>query len=418
VSRLSGIRRRLQGWFGGSPSGVAPASDTANVDATRRIASAGVLVLVLIAVGLACWLGRWSTASAHGSGDTFWYTRMALTFAGEPRSDATVKAAQFVVDLGRGTDPGSWIKLAETIDPRYPAIFEARPLYPLVASLFVPSLGVNAMIAAALLGGVAFAVALGLSVRLMTGSAAAAVAAVVVAYILPSGGWLAFLYADGWMFAVWTAAIGLAIAHAVAGSRTSFAGFIAALAVLLETKSANGLVLVAALCALAILAHAGRWETHARVRHLAIAGLAIAGCQAIVGWLVGAPGLDVTLQDYFTRHFSISDVQDPLRLLLRRDLSIMPRLVVGWLTSPLPVLCAAAGLAALAWLRSTGSMVWLTAAAATLLTVLIHPQASEFPRLLAPVWISVAVGFVVVAMTTKRRIAAKSGPAQIPRSDQ
>lgn len=365
-----------------------------------------VFILGLVALGLACWLVRWSVAPTHASGDTFWYTRQALQLAGSSRSAATASAARFIVEQGRGASAQSWIQTADTIDPRYPAIFESRPVYPLVAAALVPILGVEAMVAAALLAGLAFAVALGLGIRAMTGSYVVGAVGVVVAYALPSGEWLAFLYADGWMLALWVSVIGLAAAFVASGRRPWMIAYALALAVLQETKSANGVVLIVAIAGVAVIAVVLRSEDRRRIGQLAMVGSLVVVAQLGIGMVVGAPGLAVTLQDYFTKHFSVPDVPDPLRMLLRRDASLLPRVLINSLADPRPVAAVAAGLAALAWLRTMTAAMWIAAAAATTLTVLIHPAPSEFPRLLAPIWISVAVGAAGAVAAGRSRIEA------------
>ncbi|MBI2775890.1 MAG: hypothetical protein HYX57_01300 [Chloroflexi bacterium] len=176
-------------------------------------------IALILALGASLWGIRWATTGDRASGDTFWYARQALRLAGESTTSATAEAARYIVNLGHGSDEAVWISMAETIDGRYPAIFDSRPVYPLVAAAFVPFIGLDGLVAAAFLAGLVFALAIGLVAYAVTGSRLASVAAVVLAYALPSGEWLAFLYADGWMMAFTVISLGCATAYLLRGGR-------------------------------------------------------------------------------------------------------------------------------------------------------------------------------------------------------
>jgi hypothetical protein len=62
------------------------------------------------------------------------------------------------------------------------------------------------------------------------------------------------------------------------------------------------------------------------------------------------------------------------------------------LQEPLTVLLLAGLLAPLVAIRRSWAAAWLVAAFASALTVLAHPVTTEFPRLLAPIWVSAALG--------------------------
>ena len=364
------------------------------------------LIAALVVTASIGWGLRWLTAEGHASGDTFWYTRQALEYVGNSEAQATSEAAGYLVRLGHTRDPKPWVDLANSIDHRYPAIFESRPMYPLVAALLIPVAGLDAMVVSAALGALIFAVALGLVTHAVTGSARASVLAVALAYALPSGQWLAFLYADGWMFAFWTISLGCATAFL----RQAGTGWLLALGIalvgLFASKSANGLVLVVAILAVAAIALVGRHPEQGRLWKLATLGAGLAAGQLVLFAVLGAPGINETLQDYFTKHFSVPDVENPVRLLARRLLTLTPSLLRSVL-APLPLAVTAIGAIPLLTMRMPWAALWLAAGIATGLTVLVHPVLSEIPRLLAPVWITVALGLSIgFARISRPRSAA------------
>ena len=365
--------------------------------AARSVRSVAALIVLLVVTSAICWSVRWISVTDHASGDTFWYTRLALEYRGSPESEATVAAAGYLVALSHVTDPAPTIELAQSIDARYPAIFASRPVYPLVAAALMPFFGLDAMIAAAALGATLFAVALGLVAFGVTGRAMAAVLAVVAAYALPLGSWLVFLYADGWMFAWLALTLGAATASLRGGGRGWLLVFACGLVFLYGSKTANGVVVVIAVVALWVLvAIAG----HASARSgAALASIAVtigAGQVALFG-LLGAPGLAETLQDYFTRHFAVPDVADPLLLLLQREVTLVPWMLLTLILNPIVLIVAALGLGPLLVVRAPWALLWVLAGVATAATVLVHPVISEVPRLMAPIWVSVSLGLVIWA---------------------
>lgn len=353
-----------------------------------------MLSLVLFAVlGAVLGLVRWDFEQSHASGDAFWYARMALEYSGASREDATSAAATFIVGEGRGDDPAVYVRYADTVDPRYPAIFESRPLYPLIASTIVPVAGLRAAMAlAALAAGVAFAMAFGWFVQRFTGSLAAALAATSLAYVLPSGQWFAYMYADGWMLVFATLALAFGCVY-LGDSRARYLSAFAASFVLLHlTKPANGAVLGVSFLLLGV----GAWIVGSPNRRpaaiLATASLTIALAHLGAFALLDLPGLETTLQDMFTLHFSQPDVLNPLERLLRRDVEVAGMALRFPLQEPGTVLFLAVLVAPLVAIRRIWAAVWLIGGFAAVLTILAHPVTSEFPRLLAPVWITAALG--------------------------
>jgi hypothetical protein len=365
---------------------------------SRLFAFVGLLLL-----GAALWSVRWSLASSHGSGDTFWYTRQALRLGGRTEQDATASAARFVVQLGRGSDPEAWVAAARLADPRYVAIFESRPVYPLTAALFVGLAGTSAMAISSAIAAALFAAAMGLLGWLVTRSMLAAILAVAAAFALPSGGWLSFLYADGWMLALWVASLAFATLYLERGQRRWLAAFALGLGLLYATKSANGAVLVAAVVFIALVVAVHERSVRTRATGLAVAAGVIGLAQLIVFAALHLPGLSETVQDLLTVHFQRPDADAPWSRLVQRDLAMAPGLLAALVGQPIVLAIGGVGLASLVVVVGWRSALLLAAGFATVLTVAIHPVSSEIPRLMAPIWVTVAVGWAALGALLVRR---------------
>lgn len=383
----------------------------------RKAGPRPALLLLLVILGGALWGFRWATASSHASGDTFWYTRQAFVYAGRADTEATALAADFIVRQGRGNDPGPWVAAARTVDQRYQAIFRARPVYPLIAAPFVGLVGADGMAIASFLSAVAFAVALGFLAWSIVGSSVASIAAVVAAFALPTGGWLAYLYADGWMLALWTASLAAGIAYVRSGMRSWLIAFAVFVAMLFLTKSANGAVLVIATIGAAAVVAIVERRIRTRATGLAAVAATIGLVQVVLFAVLHLPGLNQTLQDLWTNHFVRPDVTDPWLRLARRDLAMVRGIAVALIGQPIVVGVAAIGLAALATLHSFPGALLVIAGLSSVLTVLVHPVTSEIPRLMAPIWVSVAVGWAVLVWRVVERFRPAVGGERADRAE-
>ena len=134
---------------------------------------------------------------------------------------------------------------------------------------------------------------------------------------------------------------------------------------------------------------------------LVLAGI---GATFVVGWqvistLFGIPGAEETLQDMFTANFVNPDVPDPWSRLLELNRSFWPLQLNTWLNLGAPFAASTflavvvAGLGALCWAaRFRYVVLWLAVGATGVLSVAFHPVGSEVDRLIALVWLPVAVG--------------------------
>ncbi len=249
------------------------------------------------------------------------------------------------------------------------------------------------LVAAAFFAGVT-----GWVVRRLTGSLLIGVAVVALVFAFPSGRWFAHLYADGWMLALWTVGLGLAGVYLACGHARHLAIGLAGLVLLYLTKPANGAVLALTFALVGLGAAA--WPSMAQRRRYLVLGASAVGVAVVhlVGLRVlGLPGLTESIQDTFTAHFTRPDIADPYGALFRRNLQLVPAYVAWVVRNPLtPAIVL--GLAALAAVGRGWSALWLIGGVATGLTVLLHPVTTQFERLMAPIWLSAALGIGVAAL--------------------
>lgn len=382
-------------------------------------AAVGLLpVILLILASLGAWMVRWTGAPSHASGDTFWYSRTALEDAGWAPEAATVEAARLALDDPRaGADSAAvanWIRTAATIDPRYPAIFDERPLYPLTATPFLVLLGPAGMVVPVLVGALIAGAAVGWLVVSRTGRPLVGVATAIALFALPTGAAMTLEYADALMLGLWAVALAAASTY-LARPRRRWLVVLAVAAVLMGwTKLANEVALAAALLGVAgyELLRRRPWRTAAALA--AVAGVAVV-VQLLVLQVSGAAGLMTSVQDLLTRHFADPDVANPITRLIRIDLGLVkavPGRVLGM--SPLDLLAFAGGAVGLVLAPGRWRLPWIAGAVATLGVVALHPVGSEIPRLLAPVWLTVVVGLGLLLNAALDRATAPQAAGARP----
>jgi hypothetical protein len=248
------------------------------------------------------------------------------------------------------------------------------------------------MALAALAAGVAFAMVFGWFVQRLTGSLAAALGATCLGFVLPSGRWFAFMYADGWVLVFATMALAFGCIY-LGDSRARYLSvFLSSIVLLYFTKPANGAALVVGFVLLGLGAWIAGSPSRRPAATLAAASLVIGLTHLAALTILDLPGLETTLQDMFTLHFTQPDVADPLERLLWRDLEVAGMALRFPLQEPMTVLVVAGLVAPLVAIRRSWAAAWLIGGLAAVLTILAHPVTSEFPRLLAPTWITAALG--------------------------
>jgi hypothetical protein len=126
--------------------------------------------------------------------------------------------------------------------------------------------------------------------------------------------------------------------------------------------------------------------------------------------LLGWPGISVSLQDTFTKHFIRPDVSNPVSRLVQLDVHYWGYYPVSEPTALLLLVgLIAIGVALVR--RSAVYGIFLIAVAATgLAAVVAHPIASQADRLMSPVWVLLALGLPLL-------FAARREPAPEPQKE-
>ena len=354
------------------------------------------------------------------SNDTYQYAKQTLRFLGDGPQQAVHEAVvMYCQDSGNAaatTDSlnyaagaaGSGTSYSSAYDacvqtyrdgltpssPRYLAIFTSRPGYPLLAAPIAAVFGLRFGLWAAAMLCTLFA---GLLVLMLLRSVGCptlvALGGQALLLAAPTGYWGSRMLTDGPSLA--TALLALVGACWLVQHRTKAglwllaAGFVTGF--LVRYSSQQVVALVLALGALACL----RWAPASRHRDMKLLA-AVSGAAFVVselaGTLLGWPGLSVSLQDTFTKHFIRPDVSDPLGRLARLDVHFWGYFPVSEPTA----LLLAAGLVTLAVLLIRRDRVYgilVVAVSATgVAAVVAHPIASQSDRLMMPVWLLLALG--------------------------
>lgn len=315
-------------------------------------------------------------------------TADSLNYAAGPTGSGTSYSAAYRACLQTyrdGLPPSS---------PRYLAIFTARPGYPLLAAPIAAVFGLRFGLWAAALLCTLFAGVLVLILLRSAGcSTPVALAGQALLLAAPTGYWGSRMLTDGPSLA--TAVLTLAGAWWLVQHRTKAglwllgAGFVTGF--LVRYSSEQVVALFLALGALACL----RWAPGSRHRDMRLLA-AVCGAGFVVSelasTLLGWPGLSVSLQDTFTKHFYRPDVSDPLGRLVRLDWRFWEYFPVS---EPIALLLAA-GLVTLAVVLIRRERVYgilVVAVSATgVAAVAAHPIVSQSDRLMMPVWLLLALG--------------------------
>jgi len=384
-----------------------PRSPRASLTRAVPLALAGVFLVV----GLS--LLRWNAPGIRAYPDTTWYVRNALLMRGWDQADADQEAA--VVRCSYWVQPAlSFAKQADCVQdagellhfpPRYEEIFAARPGYPIILAPLSAMLGREGFVVATLMVAVLDGVLIMILVRLLGGTSAEQLVAAGAFLLLPSGFWSTRLLSDGTMLAGLLVTMCGAILLQRGTRRVGVGLMLVGLGAVYVTKSANLVGLALALLASgAAIAWVSRGPAKRNGYLLAASSSTALLLAAASGILLGWPGLGASVQDMLTAHFQRPDVPDPWSSLARANLQFWPDLFGQWLHSPVLVL---GSLAALVWLAvrlRMASIPVLLAGLSGIPLLMIHPVATEWDRLLVPIWvpIALAIGLALPAFVAGR----------------
>lgn len=302
-------------------------------------------------------------------------------------------------------------------NPRYEAIFHARPAYPLVAAPFVRLLGAKAGLTAVALGFTALGGLLVLVLlRALRAPPPVSWLGQCLYYVTPIGLWGSRPMTEGpvtaLMVAMLLGAVWLHQGRRVAGTLLSVGAFALGFAVKYSSFALVGPCLVAASAMALILVPQAR---HKGTRCLLIVSLFESLAAFAMSRALRLPGLEDSLQDTFSLHWTYAEVADPWRRLLRLDANYWWQWLQGEALAPSLLFLLALGVWG-AMSRSLPVALCLIAVGGTgLLTTAAHPVAMEGDRLYVQLWLIVVVGLPL--LVERLRVSGSASGALPARSD-
>lgn len=361
--------------------------------------------------------------------DTARYGSMALEFRGVPQVEAdAVGSAMLCADrgeqaartqaeqtlpIGTPVDPAvveaqcvaaAGGHLEPTDNPRYTAIFDTRPGYPLAVAAVTPLLGVKGAlwavpVTATLLAGLL----VWLLLRELGATPQAAAAGQLLLYVLPVGWWGSQMLTEGPILAGVAAAVlgAVWLTHGRRGAGASM--LVGGLAVVATVKYSTALPLGAALAVVAVAGWRLRGVDKVGAGLVAATG---AASTAMLLWLsrtMGWPSIGDTEQDLFAVHFTRPDVPDVTARLVVADEAYWSH----WLLITPTNVALLAGLVVcggvLARRSPMAALIVGAAAAVSLVLTAAHPDVFEGDRLYALAWLVVVVGVPLCVSAPQRK---------------
>ncbi|GAA0803128.1 hypothetical protein Sya03_02750 [Spirilliplanes yamanashiensis] len=370
--------------------------------------------------------------------DSYRYGRITLQILGDSRAEAQEKSLQAFCAGRAGLEERVWSvdlrQFDETVppdtaqkcldeakaegnlpptSPRYEAIFDMRPGYPLLAAPLTALFGVAQGLyltsaLCTLLGGLlAFLLlrAAGLPWRY-------ALLGQVAYYVTPFGLVGNYPLSEGPTFALvmgtllgswWMVRRRLALGATV---------LVASMALGFATRYSSFLLTAGALAAAGVIALLRRDARHRGTYLMIAVNAACAAAAVAVSVALRLPGMNESLQDKWTAHFVEPDVTDVWAPLVDLNVNYWTVWAQEQARAPYLLVLAAAGLWAL--FRHDRTLGWMvTGVAATgPATILAHPILNQDLRLMAPLWFTVVLGVPILVHRLATRTTAE--PAADP----
>ncbi|MER7793550.1 hypothetical protein [Streptomyces sp. NPDC097640] len=370
------------------------------------------------------------------SNDSYRYARSAYEFLGDPYRKAQDKALRaYCADTAAMLQRNRMLHqiefrapvrsyefqdcLTEHADglnpsnPRYEALFHARLAYPLVAAPFVWLLGAKAGLTAVALGFTALGGLLVLVLlRALRAPPPVAWLGQCLYYVTPIGLWGSRPMTEGPMIALMVAMLLGAVwlcqgRRRVAGALLSVGAFALGFAVKYSSFALVGPCLVAASALALMFVPQAR---HKGTRCLLIVSLFESLVAFAMSRALRLPGLEDSLQDTFSLHWTYAEVADPWRRLARLDVNYWWQWLQGEALAPSLLFLLALGIWG-AMSRSVPIALCLIAVGGTgLLTSVAHPVAMEGDRLYVQVWLIVVVGLPLLVERLRRSGGTPGAP--------
>jgi hypothetical protein len=409
------------------------ASSTLKTDLRKRFLAGAMLVAALFTLIQAV-----DYRQNVPSNDTYQYAKQTLRILGHSQEQAVHDAVvMYCQDSGNAAATASTLNYAggsssgsssyssayeaclqtyrnglTPSSPRYLAIFTSRPGYPLLAAPFAAVFGLRfGLWFAAMLCTIVASFLVIMLLRTAGASRMLALGGQVLFLAAPTGYWGSRMLTDGPSLATTLlallGALWLAKGRTRAGLWALGAGLVTGFLVRYSSEQLAALVLaVAALICL-------RWVPSSRGRGMKLLAAVAVGSfvvSELASTLLGWPGISVSLQDTFTKHFIRPDVSNPVSRLVQLDVHYWGYYPVSEPTALLLLVgLIAIGVALVR--RSAVYGIFLIAVAATgLAAVVAHPIASQADRLMSPVWVLLALGLPLL-------FAARREPAPEPQNE-
>jgi len=376
-------------------------------------------------LGVVAWLVVWDTTRPRTSWDSLMYHRFALEYAGVPVEEqervaesifATYASPRDVEAVEAGLREGGsvWDALEVPARERWVDLYRSRPLYGLLVAAAYPFLGPDAPLLVSALAALLFTMSLALGAGRVVGFVAGFVA-VLLSFANPLfARWLIFLQPDGLAIGLWTACLALSGLYVRFGqARWILMLFAAAVALSFTRPLGVFLPIVLGTCAVvALVARRPAWK------RLALGTGATAIPTAIFtaySYLLGLPTLNDVLQDLPSRHFLRPEVANPLGwtvgVAARQIESPLLPTLVGEPTLWVPLVLGVIGLVVVG--HSWAIAPFVASIAIVPFSYLIHPQLSEAPRTMAPIWVSLHLGIALALVGLISRMRGRT-PSALP----
>lgn len=394
---------------------------------TGRLRSQRSLVVISAVVGLIGVLILWAgpiQGMARARTDTVQYTQRAYELAGDNEATASDKAVRFVCDdVVDYTDvPRAQCERNAGgvlgFPPQYQAIFRARPGLPALMSVFIRLFGDQGIYLTILLLQVATGVLMALTARVIGLPGLWPLAAEAAYFLLPCGDVGTRVMSEA-ASAPGLAALLYAVALMMRNSRRNSAVTIAvaAFAWLFAVRAADATLAAAFLLIVGVGARVtGRRRRPAEPAHMqrahtpwAMPVAVVSGASLAVMVAISAalswPTVNQGVADIMTNHFTQPVTSDMYIRFLHAEFrfwrAFLPLIAGGAYL----VVLAALGLWGVArWLRGWSAAVFLALPAVGAASLALHP--GDWARMLAPMWIVVAIGLPLLAVARDdRRLA-------------
>ena len=364
----------------------------------RRLVVEAVWVLLVVVLAALVFSVRYQDPRRVATGDSFWYMRQALIFSGQSVDDATRESARLVCQdinrsaVDRDMQPTCKTYISTGFSPRYVAIFDSRPGYPLFAAPFVAVLGAwTGMMAATLLLALAAAALAYLAVWMATGLRLAGAVGSVLLFVLPSGFWMYRMLAESAVVAGCFAVL-IATMLIWRGRPIGLALVVPALAWLFTVRSASGMAVTLVMLIAAVLTLIRRPSQVSRRGLLVTVGVAVAALAlwSVLSAVLGLPSLNETIQDLATTHYRHPDIANPYEFLIQKNVQYWRGQIKQVLLAPV-ALIAALGAFAVLWMRMRSvAWMWILMGLIGIMMQVAHPARSEWGRMMLLINIPIA----------------------------